>query len=109
MNPNRSERKRQAIMEAATQLFLENGYTGTSMDQIAARAMVSKLTVYKNFADKQQLFAAMTMTVAQAVDRRGAALSRARPQLLRACPGTRAEGPCHRLPAADRARPAAHR
>jgi TetR/AcrR family transcriptional repressor of mexJK operon len=68
MNPNRSERKRQAIMEAATQLFLENGYTGTSMDQIAARAMVSKLTVYKNFADKQQLFAAMTMTVAQAVD-----------------------------------------
>jgi TetR/AcrR family transcriptional repressor of mexJK operon len=68
VNPNRSERKRQAIMEAATQLFLEQGYTGTSMDQIAARAMVSKLTVYKNFADKQQLFAAMTMTVAQAVD-----------------------------------------
>jgi TetR/AcrR family transcriptional regulator, mexJK operon transcriptional repressor len=68
MNANRSERKRQAIMEAATQLFLENGYTGTSMDQIAARAMVSKLTVYKNFADKQQLFATMTMTVAQAVD-----------------------------------------
>jgi TetR/AcrR family transcriptional repressor of mexJK operon len=52
----RSARKRRAIMEAATELFLRNGYQGTSMDEIAAVAAVSKQTVYKNFTDKQQLF-----------------------------------------------------
>jgi AcrR family transcriptional regulator len=53
----RSARKRGAILEAATTLFLANGYRGTSMDEIAARAAVSKQTVYKHFADKQRLFA----------------------------------------------------
>ena len=52
----RSARKRRAIMEAATALFLRNGYQGTSMDEIAALAAVSKQTVYKNFADKERLF-----------------------------------------------------
>jgi TetR/AcrR family transcriptional regulator, mexJK operon transcriptional repressor len=52
----RSVRKRQAILEAATTAFLGNGYLGTSMDEIAALAAVSKQTVYKHFADKQRLF-----------------------------------------------------
>lgn len=37
-------------------MFLRHGYVGTSMDQIAAFAAVSKPTVYKFFPDKQQLF-----------------------------------------------------
>ena len=45
------------IMEAATTLFLRNGYLGTSVDDIAALARVSKQTVYTHFADKEQLFA----------------------------------------------------
>src|SRR5215472_16211908 len=45
------------IMEAATTLFLRNGYLGTSMDEVAALAGVSKQTVYTHFADKEQLFA----------------------------------------------------
>ena len=49
----RSARKRRAILEAATTRFLRNGYRGTSMDEIAARAAVSKQTVYKHFADKE--------------------------------------------------------
>src|ERR1700716_3334678 len=52
----RSSRKRAAILEAATTVFLSNGYLGTSMDEIAALAAVSKQTVYKHFADKEQLF-----------------------------------------------------
>jgi TetR/AcrR family transcriptional regulator, mexJK operon transcriptional repressor len=52
----RSARKRQAIIEAASALFLQAGYQGTSMDDIAALAAVSKQTVYKNFADKERLF-----------------------------------------------------
>lgn len=45
------------ILDAATTLFLRNGYLGTSVDDIAALAHVSKQTVYTHFADKEQLFA----------------------------------------------------
>jgi TetR/AcrR family transcriptional regulator, mexJK operon transcriptional repressor len=45
------------IFEAASTLFLRNGYLGTSVDDIAALARVSKQTVYTHFADKEQLFA----------------------------------------------------
>jgi TetR/AcrR family transcriptional regulator, mexJK operon transcriptional repressor len=54
---SRSARKRRTIMDAATTVFLRNGYLGTSMDEIAALAGVSKQTVYKHFADKERLFA----------------------------------------------------
>ena len=64
----RSARKRQAIVEAATALFLEHGYQGTSMDDIAALAAVSKQTVYKNFADKQQLFSDIVLGAAARAD-----------------------------------------
>lgn len=53
----RSTRKRAAILEAATRVFLAKGYLGSSMDEIAATAAVSKQTVYKHFADKERLFA----------------------------------------------------
>jgi TetR/AcrR family transcriptional regulator, mexJK operon transcriptional repressor len=59
----RSARKRRAIMEAATALFLRDGYRNTSMDQIAADAAVSKQTVYKHFADKDQLFREIVLGV----------------------------------------------
>lgn len=58
---DRSARKRRTITEAATRLFLRHGYLGTSMDQIAAAAAVSKPTVYKHFADKEQLFTAIVL------------------------------------------------
>jgi len=48
--------KRASILEAAKRLFLEQGYQGVSMDQIAAAAGVSKLTVYSHFGDKEALF-----------------------------------------------------
>lgn len=60
----RSARKRRAIVDAATALFLRNGYQGTSMDEVAAQAAVSKQTVYKNFADKEQLFTDIVLGVA---------------------------------------------
>ncbi|MBC2657681.1 TetR/AcrR family transcriptional regulator [Pseudomonas sp. MSSRFD41] len=50
--------KRQAILEAAKNLFLSNGYANTSMDAVAAEAGVSKLTVYSHFNDKETLFSA---------------------------------------------------
>jgi TetR/AcrR family transcriptional regulator, mexJK operon transcriptional repressor len=53
----RTARKRRAILAAATEVFLRHGYVGASMDEVAARAAVSKQTVYKQFEDKEHLFA----------------------------------------------------
>jgi TetR/AcrR family transcriptional repressor of mexJK operon len=49
--------KRAAILDAAKRLFVLQGFDGVSMDQIAAEAGVSKLTVYSHFGDKDSLFA----------------------------------------------------
>ncbi len=46
-------------MAAARTVFLREGYDGTSMDEVAALAAVSKQTVYKHFADKKRLFTAI--------------------------------------------------
>jgi TetR/AcrR family transcriptional repressor of mexJK operon len=57
--PGRSARKRATILAAGRELFLSHGYQGTSVDQIAASAEVSKQTVYKHFGDKQELLLAI--------------------------------------------------
>ncbi|MFH8367615.1 TetR/AcrR family transcriptional regulator C-terminal domain-containing protein [Streptomyces sp. NPDC018031] len=64
----RSARKRQAIMEAATRTFMTKGYSGTSMDDIAKQAAVSKQTVYKHFADKEKLFADIVLATTDRID-----------------------------------------
>ncbi|MFE4491928.1 TetR/AcrR family transcriptional regulator [Streptomyces niveus] len=64
----RSARKHQAIMEAATAAFMAKGYAGTSMDDIAKLATVSKQTVYKHFADKEKLFAEIVLATTDRVD-----------------------------------------
>ncbi|SIQ66460.1 TetR/AcrR family transcriptional regulator [Solilutibacter tolerans] len=51
--------KRAAVLEAAQQLFSEQGFDGVSMDQIAQTAGVSKLTVYSHFGDKDGLLSAV--------------------------------------------------
>ncbi len=51
----RSEEKRDAILHAAGNLFLEHGVERTSMDAVAQRAGVSKQTVYSHFAGKEDL------------------------------------------------------
>lgn len=54
--------KRAAIVEAAIAAFFERGYAATSIEQIAADAGVSKVTVYSHFGDKRALFAAAVET-----------------------------------------------
>jgi len=50
------ERKTAEIMTAARELFLRDGFAGTTIEAIAASAGVSKATVYSNFSDKDALF-----------------------------------------------------
>lgn len=52
-----TDRKREAIIQAAIAEFRANGFDITSMDKIAATADVSKRTVYNHFPSKEELFA----------------------------------------------------
>ncbi|QXI04942.1 TetR family transcriptional regulator [Pseudomonas koreensis] len=52
-----TDRKREAIIQAAITEFRANGFEVTSMDKIAATAGVSKRTVYNHFPSKEELFA----------------------------------------------------
>jgi TetR/AcrR family transcriptional repressor of mexJK operon len=49
-------RTRAAVIAAARELFLEKGYAGTTMEEIAAVAGLAKRTLYNNYADKEALF-----------------------------------------------------
>jgi TetR/AcrR family transcriptional repressor of mexJK operon len=70
LEEGRTARKRRAILGAAAEVFLQHGYVGASMDEVAARAAVSKQTVYKQFEDKEHLFAEIILgTYAQLADR----------------------------------------
>lgn len=51
--------KRGQIIEAAVAEFRDKGFAGAAMDRIAARACVSKRTVYNHFASKEALFRAI--------------------------------------------------
>jgi TetR/AcrR family transcriptional regulator, mexJK operon transcriptional repressor len=72
-----SERKREAIAQAALTLFASDGYERTSIDAIAAEAGVSKRTVYSHYGDKENLFLSvvrdtyegMLTRIAEIVDR----------------------------------------
>ena len=61
-----SARKRKRSSRPPT-AFLRNGYLGTTMDEIAAVAAVSKQTVYKHFEIKQRLFFEIVITAVDEV------------------------------------------
>jgi AcrR family transcriptional regulator len=56
---SKSETARTAIIEAAYSVFLEKGYHGASMRQIAERAGVALGGIYNHFAGKEDIFAAV--------------------------------------------------
>ena len=49
----------EAVLDAGQEIFLANGYAATSMDGVAAKAGVGKMTVYRHFRDKETLFVAI--------------------------------------------------
>lgn len=59
LRSGQSLEKRRAILAAATGIFLDVGYGTATMDEIAARAGVSKQTIYHHFGSKEMLFAAI--------------------------------------------------
>ena len=51
-----SERKRASVLIGAAKVFVEEGFSQSTMDRVAQVAGVSKRTVYKHFRSKQELF-----------------------------------------------------
>lgn len=60
----KSEAKRQAIIDVAKKAFIEQGYSNTSMSEIANRVGGSKATLYNYFSSKEEIFAAVMETTA---------------------------------------------
>jgi AcrR family transcriptional regulator len=54
-----SKAKRDQIVKAALETFLQYGYKGTSMNRVAEKAGVIKQTIYSHFRDKERLFVAI--------------------------------------------------
>jgi AcrR family transcriptional regulator len=57
--PTKGERTRQAIEDVAYQLFLEQGYSATSMRQIANCAGIALGGIYNHFGSKDEIFEAI--------------------------------------------------
>ena len=55
----RKKRKREQILNAATELFKNQGFSRVSVSQVAAYARVSQVTIYNHFGDKRSLVEAV--------------------------------------------------
>ena len=60
--------KRAAIVAAARTLFFANGLEATTIEEIAAAAQVSKVTIYAHFGDKETLLEAVIRAEASRVE-----------------------------------------
>jgi TetR/AcrR family transcriptional repressor of mexJK operon len=65
-----SGRKRLSVLAAATKTFMQSGFLGANMDEIAAASGVSKQTVYKNFGSKEALFIEVMTALMSDADQR---------------------------------------
>ncbi|MCX7677880.1 MAG: TetR/AcrR family transcriptional regulator [Spirochaetes bacterium] len=57
------ERRRCDIIEAAKRIFFSRGYTGTTMDDIAEAAGLTKPTLYSYFKTKDELYYSLTLPI----------------------------------------------
>jgi len=55
------ETRRKRIMTAATDLFLRNGFSRVTLDDIAASIEFSKGTIYSHFGSKEEIFASILL------------------------------------------------
>jgi AcrR family transcriptional regulator len=51
----RTQQKKELILQAAVEMFLKNGISNTNVSDIAHKAKVSKVTIFKYFVSKENL------------------------------------------------------
>ena len=75
--------RREQLITIGRQLFAERGFDATSIEEVAARARVSKPVVYEHFGGKEGLYAVVVdREVRSLLDRVGAALTAGHPRAL---------------------------
>ncbi|MCU1674310.1 MAG: TetR/AcrR family transcriptional regulator [Frankiales bacterium] len=75
--------RREQLLDVGRALFAERGYDGTSVEEIASRAGVSKPVVYEHFGGKEGLYAVVVdREVQRLLDTFTAALTGDNPKLL---------------------------
>ncbi len=75
--------RREQLIAIARGLFAARGFDGTSIEEVAARAEVSKPVVYAHFGGKEGLYAVVVdREVRQLLDMMQAALTAGRPRML---------------------------
>jgi AcrR family transcriptional regulator len=61
----RSEKARRAILDAARELLIEEGFTRLRLEHVAARAGVGKNTIYRRWSSKEDLTLELLLALAQ--------------------------------------------
>jgi AcrR family transcriptional regulator len=75
--------RREQLIDTARRLFAERGFDGTSVEEVAARAEVSKPVVYEHFGGKEGLYAVVVdREVRRLLDMMQTALTGGRPRVL---------------------------
>src|SRR5690242_20866836 len=75
--------RRQQLLDIGRRLFAERGFEGTSVEEIAARAEVSKPVVYEHFGGKEGLYAVVVdREVRRLLDMMREALGEGSPRVL---------------------------
>ena len=67
--PTRSDAQRQALLDAATLLFIEKGFGGTNINDIADAVGVTRTALYYYFPSKESMLEALTEGVTQKASR----------------------------------------
>jgi AcrR family transcriptional regulator len=68
LRARRKRRTAEAIVAGALELFEARGFDGTTIDQIAASAEISRRTFFRYFADKEELFFAEDERLLEVID-----------------------------------------
>jgi TetR/AcrR family transcriptional regulator, mexJK operon transcriptional repressor len=56
------------LLDAATEVFLDKGFSAASLDEISAVAKASKITFYNHFGNKEQLFETVVIRVNERIN-----------------------------------------
>jgi AcrR family transcriptional regulator len=65
LRPTRNDAQRQSILDAASLLFIEKGFGGTNINDIADAVGVSRTALYYYFPSKESMLAALTEEVTE--------------------------------------------
>lgn len=61
VTPETTVSSREAILDSATEVFMESGFSGARVDEIARRAKANKAMIYYHFGSKQDLYRAVLL------------------------------------------------